>query len=100
MVIRNFLQEVFGEEVRINGRYPNSDRLPNTCNFSLLEGVLTGTVYVQSTSASVETVQPADTVNYNTSTSSSLLPGQRVLGALECSQASVGAACHSHFQAR
>ena len=90
-----------------NGRYPNSDRLPNTCNFSLTEEGLTGnamhivTSLLPRPSLSVRAwIRGYISGLYHLLCMVTYYEGQHVLGALECSQASVGAACHSHVQAR
>ncbi|XP_053565892.1 selenocysteine lyase [Bombina bombina] len=36
------LQEVFGDKIRFNSRFPGSNRLPNTCNVSLLRPAALG----------------------------------------------------------
>lgn len=53
--------------VNFNGKYPGSERIPNTCNVSFI-----GKPFA----------------------------GDRVLGRLKHSQASVGAACHSHSSSK
>lgn len=83
--------------VNFNGKYPGSERIPNTCNVSFIGKPFAGDYTVHGNEAGVECIPlPSPSL----SPSLPLSQGDRVLGQLKHSQASVGAACHSHSSSK
>lgn len=81
-------QLVFKDKIRFNSRFPGSDRLPNTCNVSILGPALQGDVAVTPSSDPFVTLLGSERLV-------SPVTGWRLLSSCTRLLASVGAACHS-----